>query len=53
MIQPELANWLLQGLAYLGGVLQFDEESRLAINGVKTIWSHISDNPYKDGGSNA
>jgi DNA-binding transcriptional ArsR family regulator len=41
LIQPELANWLLQGLSYLGGVLQSDEAVRSAIKEVKTLWSHI------------
>lgn len=53
LIQPELANWLLQGLAYLEGVLQSDEVIRSAINEVKTIWIHTPDNPIKNGDSNA
>ena len=53
LIQPELANWLLQGLAYLEGVLQSDEVIRAAINEVKTMWSHTPDNPIEDGVPNA
>ncbi|MCE0724152.1 MULTISPECIES: ArsR/SmtB family transcription factor [Legionella] len=53
LAQPELANWLLQGLAYLEGGLQSDEVIRSAVNEVKTIWSHTPDNPFKNGGSNA
>lgn len=52
LAQPELANWLLQGLAYLGGGLQSDEAIRSAVNEVKTIWSHTPENPFKDGGKN-
>lgn len=53
LAQPELANWLLQGLDYLEGRLQSDEAIRSAVNEVKTIWSHAPDNPFKDGESNA
>ena len=42
LIQPELANWLLQGLAYLEGGLQSDEAIRSAVNEVKTIWRACS-----------
>jgi DNA-binding transcriptional ArsR family regulator len=53
LAQPELANWLLQGLTYLEGGLQSDEAIRSAVNEVKAIWNHSPDNPFKDGGSNA
>lgn len=53
LAQPELANWLLQGLSYLEGGLQSDEVIRTAVNEVKTIWSHTPDNPFRDDGSNA
>jgi hypothetical protein len=52
LAQPELANWLLQGLAYLEGGLQSDEAIRSAVDEIKTIWSHTPDNPFKRGGSN-
>lgn len=50
LAQPELANWLLQGLSYLEGGLQSDEAIRSAVDEVKTIWSHTPDAPFKDGG---
>ena len=40
LAQPELADWLLQGLAYLEGGLQSDETIRSAVKEVKTIWSN-------------
>ncbi|KTD73825.1 ArsR/SmtB family transcription factor [Legionella tucsonensis] len=40
LVQPELANWLLQGLAYLEGGLKSDETIRSAVNEVKNIWSY-------------
>lgn len=52
LIQPELANWLLQGLVYLEGVLQSDEVIRSAINEVKSMWGHTPDNSFKDEDSN-
>lgn len=52
LAQPELANWLLQGLCYLEGGLQTDEAIRSAVNEVKTIWSHASDNPLNENGEN-
>ncbi|KTD06539.1 hypothetical protein Lgra_3316 [Legionella gratiana] len=52
LTQPELANWLLQGLAYLEGGLQSDEVIRSAVNEVKTIWTQTPDSPFKDSGSN-
>ncbi|KTD51008.1 ArsR/SmtB family transcription factor [Legionella quateirensis] len=48
LAQPELADWLLQGLAYLEGGLQSDETIRSAVKEVKTIWSHTPDALYKD-----
>ncbi len=50
LAQPELASWLLQGLAYLEGGLASDEAIRSAVNEVKTIWNHTPDNSSKDGG---
>jgi DNA-binding transcriptional ArsR family regulator len=52
LIQPELANWLLQVLAYLEGGLQSAEAIRSVVNEVKTIWSHTTDDSFGDGDSN-
>lgn len=48
LAQPELANWLLQGLAYLEGGLQSDEAIRSAVNEIKSVWNHTPDNLFKD-----
>ena len=48
LAQPELATWLLQGLSYLEGGLQSDEAIRSAVNEVKSIWNHPSDNPINE-----
>ena len=53
LTQPELANCLLQGLAYLKGGLGSDKAIRSAVNEVKALWAHAPDNPFKDDGSNA
>ncbi|ETO92430.1 ArsR/SmtB family transcription factor [Legionella oakridgensis] len=51
LAQPELANWLVQGLFYLEGGLQSDKAIRSAVDEVKTIWGHTPDNLFKDGSS--
>ncbi|KTD35207.1 putative transcriptional regulator [Legionella moravica] len=48
LVQPELADWLLQGLTYLEGGLKSAETIRSAVNEVKTLWNHTPDRLYKD-----
>jgi DNA-binding transcriptional ArsR family regulator len=48
LTQRELANWLLQGLAYLEGGLQSEQAMRLAVDEVKTIWNHQPDKFQND-----
>lgn len=47
LVQPGLANWLLQGLAYIEGGLKSEEMIRAAVAEVKTIWSHMPESPEK------
>jgi DNA-binding transcriptional ArsR family regulator len=47
LVQPELANWLLQGLIYIEGGLQSEEIIRSAVAEVKTIWDHVPDSSPK------
>jgi len=39
--QPELARWLLQGLAYIEGGLQSEAQLRSAVDDVKSHWGHM------------
>jgi len=39
--QPELAGWLLQGLSYIEGGLQTEEQIRSAVDEVKTLWHYM------------
>lgn len=39
--QPEIARWLLQGLAYIEGGLQSEAQLRSAVDEVKTHWGHM------------
>ncbi|WP_133128711.1 ArsR/SmtB family transcription factor [Legionella nagasakiensis] len=47
LTQPELADWLLHGLAYIEGGLQSEEVIRSAVDEVLTIWNHMPKNLKK------
>lgn len=41
LVQSDLASWLLDGLAYIEGGLQSEENIRLAVEEAKELWSHL------------
>lgn len=49
LVQSELANWLLQGLAYIEGGAESEGSLRVAVVEVKTIWTHMPEPPQIDG----
>lgn len=53
LVQSGLANWLLQGLVYIGGGLQSEEMIRSAVAEVKTIWTHMDESPQKIEGTSS
>ena len=42
LTQPELANWLLNGMIFIEGGLQSEQVIRSAVDDVMKIWSHSS-----------
>jgi DNA-binding transcriptional ArsR family regulator len=42
LVQPALAVWLLDGLKFLEGELQMNEQIRQAVDEVRSIWSESS-----------
>lgn len=40
LTQDKLSNWLLEGLDYIEGGMQSDNEMRSAVNAARKIWGH-------------
>lgn len=43
LAQPAMAHWLLDGLAFVEGELQMNEQIRQAVEQVRTLWSESPD----------
>jgi DNA-binding transcriptional ArsR family regulator len=48
LLQPALADWILQGLDYFRGELDFGQDMRSAINEARALWS--AEQPPVNGG---
>ena len=44
LVQPQLANWLLQGLKFVEGELALSEQIRQAVEQARTMWSCATTN---------
>jgi DNA-binding transcriptional ArsR family regulator len=43
LLQPQLAEWIVQGLEFFGGELSFGQQMRAAIDEVRALWSPVPD----------